>query len=55
MGITTRTRADKLTVSRLVGRMRDQAQLTGVLSALYELHLPILSVENLSEENGVNG
>jgi hypothetical protein len=51
MGITTRTRADKTTVSTLVGRMRDQAQLTGVLNTLYELHLPILSVENLSEDN----
>jgi hypothetical protein len=51
MGITTRTRADKTTVSSLVGRMRDQAQLTGVLNTLYELHLPILSVKNLSEDN----
>ena len=52
---TTRTRADKTTVSTLVGPMRDQAQLSGVLNTLYEMHLPILSVENLSEDNGVNG
>jgi len=55
MGITTRTRADKTTVSTLVGPMRDQAQLSGVLNTLYELHLPILSVENLSKEEAVNG
>ena len=54
MGITTRTRADKTTVSTLVGPMRDQAQLSGVLNTLYELHLPILSVENISEDNGVD-
>lgn len=55
MRVTARRRADQTTVTTLVGRMRDQAQLTGVLNTLYELHLPILSVENLSEENGVNG
>jgi len=55
MGITTRTRADKTTVSTLVGPMRDQAQLSGVLNTLYELHLPILSVENVSEDKGENG
>jgi hypothetical protein len=31
----------------LVGKMMDQSQLSGVLNALYELHLPILLVENL--------
>lgn len=29
----------------LTGRVADQAQLIGVLNSLYELHLPILSVE----------
>jgi hypothetical protein len=29
----------------LVGLLADQAALTGVLNALYELHLPVLSVE----------
>jgi hypothetical protein len=54
MRITTSTRVDKTTVSALVGPMRDQAQLSGVLNTLYEMHLPILSVENLSEDNGVD-
>ncbi|NOR06040.1 MAG: hypothetical protein GQ575_07005 [Deltaproteobacteria bacterium] len=47
MRITTHTRADKTTGTTLVGRMRDQAELTGVLNTLYELHLPILSVKNI--------
>ena len=55
MNITTRTRADESVVTMLVGRMRDQAQLTGVLNTLYEMHLPILSVKNISEDSGVNG
>lgn len=31
----------------LVGRLKDQAALSGVLTALYELHLPVSSVECL--------
>lgn len=31
----------------LVGRLEDQATLSGVLTALYELHLPVSSVECL--------
>jgi hypothetical protein len=38
-------------VTTLTGRLRDQAELSGVLNGLYELHLPILSVEFLSEDN----
>jgi hypothetical protein len=50
MRITTRQRKDQTTVTTLSGRVRDQAELTGVLNTLYELHLPILSVEILSCE-----
>ena len=32
----------------LVGRLPDQAALAGVLNTLYELHLPMLSMEFLS-------
>jgi hypothetical protein len=32
--------------------LRDQAELSGVLNGLYELHLPILSVKILTEDNG---
>lgn len=34
----------------LMGHLRDQAQLSGVLNSLYELHLPILSVTRLEDE-----
>jgi hypothetical protein len=34
-------------VTTLVGRLRDQAELSGVLNTLYDLHLPILEVEKL--------
>jgi len=33
----------------LQGHLADQAALTGVLNALYELHLPIISAEYLGE------
>jgi hypothetical protein len=33
----------------MTGQLRDQAELTGVLNSLYELHLPILSVIILTE------
>ena len=47
MYITTSSRGDRRTVATLVGRMQDQAELAGVLNTLYELHLPLLSVEYL--------
>ncbi len=31
----------------LVGRLADQAALSGLLNGLYELHLPVISVECL--------
>jgi hypothetical protein len=34
----------------LVGQIRDQAELNGVLDTLYGLHLPILAVETLDQE-----
>jgi hypothetical protein len=51
MRISTRKRADQSTVTTLTGLLRDQAELAGVLNGLYELHLPILSVKALSEDN----
>jgi hypothetical protein len=35
-------------VTELVGQVRDQAELAGVLNSLYELHLTLLSVECLN-------
>ena len=37
----------------LEGRIHDQAELNGVLTTLYGLHLPLLSVEKLQEETSV--
>ena len=39
----------------LEGRIHDQAELNGVLTTLYGLHLPLLSVEKLQEETSVGG
>jgi len=41
----------------MAGRVRDQSELTGMLNALADLQLPILSVEQIEEPNGekVNG
>ena len=37
-------------ISILVGRFVDQAALSGLLNSLYELHLPLLSVDCLDVE-----
>ena len=47
MRISTGLGADQNPETTLVGRIRDQAELAGVLNSLYELHLPILSVDFL--------
>ena len=35
----------------LVGRLADQAAMSGILNALYELHLPVLSAECIDSDN----
>jgi hypothetical protein len=50
MVITRDSPPDQDVITTLVGRLRDQAALSGVLTTLYELHLAILSVETLSGE-----
>jgi hypothetical protein len=37
-------------VTALTGHLRDQSALSGVMNALYELHMPVLSVECLDSE-----
>jgi hypothetical protein len=37
----------------LEGRIHDQTELNGVIATLYGLHLPILMVEKLEDENPV--
>ena len=48
--ITTSSLKDQGSVTALVGQVRDQAELAGVLNTLYELHLTLLSVEYLNDE-----
>jgi hypothetical protein len=48
--ITTSSLKDQELVTVLVGQMRDQAELSGVLNTLYEYHLTLLSVEKLKDE-----
>ena len=38
------------TVTELVSKVRDQAELAGLLNTLYELHMTLLSVEYLHED-----
>jgi hypothetical protein len=48
MTITERSPEAEPPVTTLLGELSDQAALAGVLNTLYELHLPVLSVERLS-------
>jgi hypothetical protein len=46
-GMAIRSSPDQLgtTGTTLIGEITDQSALAGVLNAIYELHLPVLSVE----------
>ena len=50
MNITTKDASDNRPVTTLCGLMRDQAELAGVLTTLYEMHLPLLSVKYLNDD-----
>ncbi len=52
MRITAGLDANRDPITYLTGRVRDQAELAGVLNSLYETHVSIISVENISESNG---
>ena len=39
----------------LIGRVPDQSALAGVLNTLYEMHLPVKSVECLDAESEADG
>ena len=51
MIISTDKKEEGQTTSKLTGNIRDQAELMGVLNALYNLHLPIVSIQTLDEES----
>jgi hypothetical protein len=50
MNITASIQGSQGQVTMLVGQLKDQSELAGVLNTLYELHLPLLSVELLTSE-----
>jgi hypothetical protein len=50
MTITMDLKDQKAPVSMLQGRIRDQSELVGVLNGLYQMRVPILSMDVLSEE-----
>jgi hypothetical protein len=52
MRISTDRSGETPTRTILVGSLRDQAALSGVLNTLYELHLTVLSVNCLDENHG---
>jgi hypothetical protein len=41
-------------IATLIGRLRDQAELSGVLNTLYEMHLSILGVERLVPDSSTS-
>ncbi|NWK57240.1 hypothetical protein HW115_16580 [Verrucomicrobiaceae bacterium N1E253] len=45
LNLSEEKQSDLPPISILVGRFVDQAALTGLLHSLYELHLPLVSVE----------
>jgi len=49
MDISTTSHGDQAPRTTLVGPIRDQAELNGVLDTLYGLHLTILKVETIAE------
>lgn len=50
MSISIMESADLHSVTTLEGNLLDQAALSGVLNTLYDLHLPVLSVERVSSD-----
>ena len=47
MVITRAFTGDRQPMTILVGQVMDQAALSGVLNELYELHLPLITVESV--------
>ena len=48
--ITTSSLKDQGPVTELVGQIRDQAELSGLLNTLYDLHMTLVSVETLEND-----
>ena len=50
MVLTRAFTAEKQPMTILIGHLKDQSALCGVMNALYDLHLPVISVEFLDEK-----
>ena len=50
MQVSTRSTNQCGAVTVLEGHVSDQAELSGILNSLYELHLPLLAVRVLGEK-----
>lgn len=48
MAITRAFTSDREPITILIGKMEDQAALSGVLNEIYDLHLALITVELLS-------
>ena len=55
LSVTTVERGARAAHTVLVGHIRDQAELRGVIETLHGLHLPILRVEQVTDQIGVGG
>ncbi|MGD9096715.1 MAG: hypothetical protein PVF97_01440 [Desulfobacterales bacterium] len=49
MRITTREIEGEESVTTLIGNVKDQAALAGILNAIYDLHLPLIKLELLRD------
>ena len=54
MTVTTTGGRDTDETTMLEGQLRDQAALTGILNTLYDMQLPLVSVECIDSTNSEN-
>jgi hypothetical protein len=47
MDIQIEGRENEPVITILSGQVRDQAELMGIMNSLYELHMPVISVEHM--------
>ena len=55
VAISVKSMPDKTSITELTGEFQDQAAVSGVLNTLYDLGLPLLSVECLSIKPDTTG
>ncbi len=55
MRVSAPARDGNQAVTFMQGRVADQAELSGILNSLYDLHLPLLSVQFIGEKIGSDG